>query len=306
MKKVIITGATSMIGSAIVDACLEKNVDKIYAIIRVGSTKRERIPKDSRITIIECNIDKYSKLPELINDKCDVFYHIAWSITGDKRNDDILGQAQNIQYTLNTINIAKQMGCKKIIGAGSQAEYGLLDVEKIDEGAMTNPLQPYGIAKYAAGKLGMEEARKRKIDFLWVRIFSVYGRYDKPTTMISSTVSKILAGEKAYFTKGEQRWDYLYATDAGRAFAEIGEKAKGYNVYNLGSGSARPLYEYINIIKENVNRDANIGIGELPYSPNAVMNLCADISKLKRDTGWTPTVCFEDGIKLFISGMRNQ
>ena len=99
MKKVIITGATSMVGIAIIEACLEKKIDRIYAIIREKCVNRERIPKDDRIIIIECDIDKYYRLPELINENCDVFYHIAWSVTGSKRNEDILGQSKNIQYT---------------------------------------------------------------------------------------------------------------------------------------------------------------------------------------------------------------
>lgn len=306
MKKVIITGATSMVGIAIIEACLEKKIDRIYAIIREGCVKRERIPKDSRIIIIECNIDKYYKLLELISENCDVFYHIAWSVTGNKRNEDILGQSQNIQYTLNALDIAKKLGCKKFVGAGSQAEYGPLNIEKINENSIIKPIQPYGIAKYAAGKLGMEEAKRIGIDFLWVRIFSIYGKYDKPTTMVSSTVRKILAGEKASFTKGEQKWDYLYSSDAGNAFVSIGEKANGYNVYNLGSGIARPLYEYINIIKDSVNKNAVIGIGDLPYPSNAIMNLCADISKLYEATGWRPTVSFEEGIKLFIQEIKSE
>lgn len=152
----------------------------------------------------------------------------------------------------------------------------------------------------------MEEAKRIGIDFLGVRIFSIYGKYDKPTTMISSTVRKILEGEKASFTKAEQKWDYLYASDAGKAFVEIGEKADGYNVYNLGSGIAKPLYEYINIIKDSVNKNAAIGIGDLPYPPNAIINLCADISKLYETTGWKPTISFEDGIKVFIQEIKSE
>lgn len=124
--------------------------------------------------------------------------------------------------------------------------------------------------------------------------------------MISSTVRKILAGEKASFTKAEQKWDYLYASDAGKAFVEIGEKADGYNTYNLGSGVARPLFEYINIIKDNIDKKAIIGIGDLPYPNNAIMNLCADISKLYETIGWKPTVSFEDGIKVFIQEIKSE
>lgn len=86
-------------------------------------------------------MDRYYRLPELINENCDVFYHIAWSVTGGKRNEDILGQSKNIQYTLNALDIARKLGCKKFVGAGSQAEYGPLNIEKINENSMEKPIQ---------------------------------------------------------------------------------------------------------------------------------------------------------------------
>ena len=33
-------------------------------------------------------------------------------------------QLQNIQYTLDAVRLAKRLGCKVFVGAGSQAEYG--------------------------------------------------------------------------------------------------------------------------------------------------------------------------------------
>ena len=306
MNKIIVTGATSMIGISIIEACLKNNVSIIYAVVRPNTTKLYRIPKDSRIHIIKCDIDEYENLPKLINGNCDVFYHIAWSATGTNRNDDVIEQSKNIEYTLEALKSAKKLNCKKFIGAGSQAEYGRLDIEKISEASPINPVQSYGIAKYAAGKLGLNLAKKLEIDFIWVRIFSIYGPYDKSSTMIASTIQKLMNNEPTSFTLGEQRWDFLYSSDAGNAFYLIGEKSIGNNVYCLGSGEARQLKEYIITIGNIVNPNNELGIGKIPYSKDQVMNLCADITKLKSDTGWYPIVTFEDGIKSIIEYINEE
>lgn len=300
MNRIIISGASGMIGLAIIDACIVHDVETIYAVVRENSHNRSRLPQHPSIHVIECNADSYDRLPELIHEKCDVFYHMAWTVTGGNRNVDILGQETNIAYTLSAVKAANALGCRKFVGAGSQAEYGILDVNKISPNSPINPVQPYGIAKYAAGRLGAELAKQMEIDFIWVRIFSVFGEKDKPTTMISSSIKKMLAGERLSFTAGDQRWDYLYSRDAGEAFYAVGEHATGNKVYCLGSGNARPLKEMIVAMRDIVNAEAELGLGDIPYKDNEVMNICADISEIQRDTGWKPKISFEEGIKMMV------
>ena len=115
--------------------------------------------------------------------------------------------------------------------------------------------------------------------------------------MIMSSIKKFLEGEIPSFTKGEQLWDYLYAKDAGRALRLLGEKGKAGSIYCLGSGQKRPLREYMELLRNIVAPEAELGLGELPYSPNQVMELWADISELTRDTGFAPEYSFEEGIR---------
>lgn len=298
MNRVIITGATSMIGNALVEACIEHQVRKIFAVVRPNSINISRVPRERSVQIIECDASEYSRLPDMIRDKCDIFYHFAWDGTDVNRNRDIPGQSQNITYTLQALIAAKALGCSRFIGAGSQAEFGKLNVDKIAPNHPANPVQPYGIAKYAAGKLAHELAKQLGLDLFWVRIFSVYGKYDVQTAMIPSTIRKMLCGERAPFTPAEQRWDYLYSADAGEAFYHIGEEADRGKTYCLGSGTARPLCEYIRVMRRIVRSDAEVGFGDIPYNKGTVMNLCADISELTADTGWRPRVSFEEGIRL--------
>lgn len=304
MNVIVVTGATSMIGSALIRSSLRQGISRIYAVVRPGSSKMDRLPADDRIVTVECAADAYEMLPRLIPEKCDVFYHIAWTLTGTARNDDLVEQAKNVQYTLQAFSAAVELGCGKFVGAGSQAEYGKLDIPSIGPDSPVNPVQAYGIAKYAAGKLVMEAAKKTDLSCLWVRIFSVYGIYDKPTTMIASTLRKLLANEPTVFTKGEQTWDYLFSEDAGDAFYLIGKKAKGRKVYCLGSGECRTLRSFIEQIRDAANPDAVLGIGEIPYTPQTVMHLCADIDTLREDTGFAPKTSFREGIRQTIRWMQ--
>ena len=295
---VVITGATSMIGSAIANEfCKDSSVDKVFAIVRKNTTKTSRLPSSQKIKIIECDADEYNKLPSLIHTQCDVFYHVAWSATGEKRNEIVKEQIKNISYSLDALYAAKELKCRMFIGSGSQAEYGPLNIPSISPDSPTKPVQPYGIAKYAAGRILLEISKSIDICCVWVRVFSVYGEFDKATTMISSTILKMMKNEHISMTKGEQMWDYLYSSDAGRAFYLIGKSnIKSNKIYCLGSGHARRLIDYIMAIKSITGSSSTLGIGELNYKNNITF-LCANVSELKKDIEWEPKVSFEDGIK---------
>lgn len=296
MKSVVVTGATSMIGTALINECIRNKV-KVFAVVRPNSANIQRLPESDYVTVIECDINDIQMLPQRTDIRADVFYNIAWGFTGARRNDSLENQASNIQMTLNAVKAASGLGCKKFVGAGSQAEYGLLDIDKIAPDSPADPITPYGIAKYAAGKLAMIACRRLGMDCLWPRIFSVYGIYDKPGSMISTTLSKVLKHEPAEFTAGIQRWDYLFSEDAGRAYYLIGEKACGYKVYCVGSGHSAPLREYIEIMLSAAGSDTEPQFGKIPYKSDTVMNLCADISSLTSDTGFVPRLGFEEGIR---------
>lgn len=299
MKSVIITGATSMIAAGLIEECLQRQI-KIIAVVHPKSKNINRIPESNLIKIIRCDHQNYKNLFELINQTCDIFYHFAWIGTGKFRNDNPYIQVENIRSTLESIHVAAELGCKKYIGAGSQAEFGKVDLFPIRPDTYANPNTPYGISKYAAGKLVLYEALKLGIDCIWTRIFSVYGKFDKSTSMIMTTIDKLLNGESPVFTKAEHSWEYLYYTDAGKALYLLGKFGKSGEIYCISSGISKPLKEFINIIKDSIDIKKEIIFGNIPYPPEGPISLYADISKLVDDTGFNPTVPFESGIKLTI------
>ena len=291
-----------MIGTALINECIKKGIE-VYAVLRASSGKKIRLPESEKLHMVDCSLEELETLPQKIMEKCDTFYHIAWGNTGENRNSSTELQSRNIAYTLAAVKAAYALGCRRFIGAGSQAEYGPMDVDKISPDSPVNPTTPYGAAKLASGQLARMLCKELGMECIWPRIFSVYGIYEKETTMVASGLRKMLAGEKTSFTPALQRWDYLFSADAGRAYYLIGEKGKDGAVYCVGSGKAAPLKDYIEIMAELTGVEET-GIGARPYPAGTVMNLCADISSLTEDTGFVPEYTFREGIRETITWLK--
>lgn len=301
-KRAILTGATGMIGIALIQYCIQQDTE-VYALCRRGSNKVSRIPAHPLVHIVECNLDEMNKVGKDQIPPGNMFFHFGWESTiGDGRNNTTL-QLKNVQYTLDAVALASRLGCEVFIGAGSQAEYGRYE-GKLDNKVPTFPETGYGIAKLCAGQMSRIECNKLGIRHIWTRILSVYGPNDSEKTMVSSTIQKLLTGIRPSFTACEQKWDYLYCSDAARALYLLAHSGVNNKVYCIGSGHAQELKDYVYTIRDLVAPYAELGIGDIPYGEKQVMYLCADISALTEDTGFMPEVPFEDGIERTIDYMR--
>ncbi len=293
MKKAVICGATSMIGVATVKEFISQG-DFLYAVVRKNSQNLSRLPQSEKIRIIECDLSELQNLPMLIEEHCNVFYHFAWEQSGQNRNDNLSVQCKNIEYTLDAVRVAQALGCSRFIGAGSQAEYGLLGTD-ISEDMPVDPQEPYGICKYTAGKLSAALCKRLDIEHIWARIFSVYGMYDRPNSMINDTINRLKNGEEMLLTSANRRWDYLSADDAGKAFYLLSEKGIADTVYNIASGESRTIKEFAEVIAEKLGRGYLLKFGD-----EDLPDLTADITRLKTDTGFMPESVFEEEIKKII------
>jgi nucleoside-diphosphate-sugar epimerase len=296
--RIVITGPTGAIGMALIKLYIENGIE-VVAICHKGSKRIAQIPKSQYITVIEANMSDYKRL-DLDGIKCDIFYHFAWEGTTGKSRNDMQLQTKNIQCSLYAVELAKRLGCDTFIGAGSQAEYGRF------EGLLTAstpafPENGYGMAKLCTGQMTRQLCNSLGIRHIWTRILSVYGPYDTLNSMVMSTIGKLIKGERASLTLGEQKWDYLYSLDAARAMLLLGKKGIAGKTYVLGSGNVKPLRDYIydinDVIIEKYGKTGELGLGDIPYGDRHVMYLGADISELRQDTGFEPNVKFKEGIR---------
>jgi nucleoside-diphosphate-sugar epimerase len=143
----------------------------------------------------------------------------------------------------------------------------------------------------------MEASLTPGLRFNWVRILSVFGPYDREASMIMSSLRKLIQGDVPLFTKGDQVWDFLYASDAARALTSILFSAKDRETYVLGSGRARPLREYIATITGRFRVPIDKCLGKVELSSSTPFHLAADITPLVSQFAWNPEVTFEDGLE---------
>lgn len=301
--RIVITGATGAVGTAFIAEGIRQNVEMLV-ICRKASKRRQQIPDHPLVKVLELNMEEYETYqPPEGEMPYDVFYHFAWGgTTGDGRNDCEI-QEKNIRYALDAAALAKRFGCSAFVGAGSQAEYGRVE-GNLNSQTPAFPENGYGMAKLCAGQMTRLYCRQVGMRHVWTRILSIYGPGDGADSMVMSAIHRLLAGETPAFTKGEQQWDYLYSGDAAKALLLLGEKGHDGGVYCLGSGKARPLADYIGMIRDAIDPRLSVALGAVPYAPGQVMYLCADIAKLKEDTGFAPEVSFEEGIKKTIMWVK--
>lgn len=290
----VVTGPTGAIGTALCSALANAGIT-VYAVCRPGSHRAAALPCHEKIVPVCCDISQLSQLPELIPGGADAFYHFAWAHTIGPGRNDMSSQIDNIQYTIDAVNAAHNLGCQVFLGAGSQAEYGRFE-GKLTPDTPCFPENGYGMAKLCAGQMSRIECQKLGVHHIWTRILSVYGPGDGKSTMISSVICQLLAGEKPSLTAGIQQWDYLYSDDAAHAFLLLAKHGISGKTYVLGSGSACPLKEYILQLRNAIDPGLPLGLGAIAYGPLQVMHLQADISQLTSDTGFTPTTPFSKGI----------
>ncbi len=289
MKNAVVTGASSMIASHLIEYLVRKNTG-VLALVRPKSPKMGNIPSSPLVKILECDISDTDSLNT--DEKCDAFFHFAWEGTGGSARDDAALQERNVQNTLKAMRLAERMGAKVFVTAGSQAEYGVTDKPLTPDTPLA-PLTEYGRAKARAAQAVDGECG---IIHVHGRILSVYGEGDNDFTLVSTAIRKMSANEETAFTDGTQMWDYLFAGDCAEAFYLMAEKSRKNAVYVVGSGKCRPLKEYIRIIAEETGYKREIGFGRAPQNPKSPKFLCADISAL-RDIGFEPRTDFRSGIR---------
>lgn len=304
MKRAVITGATGQIGTALTKILLQKGI-KVIAICRPESERINNLPNDSELQVITCGFSEFDTLEVLVDAPCDAFFHLGWADTFEASSrNDLIPQIQNIKYSVMAVRLASKMQCSVFVGAGSQAEYGRSPYPLTPE-TPCHPETGYGMAKLCCGQMTRIECTRLGLRHIWPRMLSIYGPEDRAVAMVPSLITNCLKGVPPKMTKGEQLWDYLYSEDAAMALYLMALKGRDGAVYPLGSGSARPLREYVETICSIVNPDIRPSFGEVPYSATQIMYLCADTCVLKADTGWEPTTAFDAGIRQTLAWMQS-
>ena len=234
----------------------------------------------------------------------DVVCDLAWHGVGNRSHADPVQISANLHPRLSLVGAAAQAGVKRWIGLGSQAEYGP-QTGAIDETCPPTPVTLYGTVKLCVGMLGHKIAMAAGMEFAWLRLFSSYGPMDAPGWLIPQVTLALLRGESPKLTAGTQKWDYLFVEDAARAVADAVVATRLDGVYNLGAGQGVPVREIVETIRDLVDPELRLAFGAIPFGPNQIMHLEADITKLSAATGWQPTTPLGVGLDRTVRWYRD-
>lgn len=298
MKKAIITGATSFIGVHLMQRLLSEGWE-VYAVIRQNHRELNPIFTHSNVKIIPLEMQGYSDLSKWIKEACDVYVSLAWSGTRGMQRADEHRQMENYTCSMQALEAVKNIGCKRVISAGSQAEYGPMR-DKVKETDVCRPNTEYGKWKLKYYEDGMKFCKENKISFKEPRFFSLYGEGDYEQTMIQSILSNMLLNQPCELTQCIQLWDFLYIEDAVDGIFRLMDCACEDGAYNFGSGDIRPLKEYVLEMHRMTQSKSPLLFGAVPYPETGMVNVCPDIGKLQEQTGWKVKVTFEEGIRRLI------
>ena len=304
MKTIVITGATGFIGVHLLEQLYNDDC-VIYAVTRAGSPNRTRLNAFSNVKTVFCDMAEMPQLRHLLPEHIDVFYHLAWEGTRRPQRDDEALQRKNYLEALQAYEIAKEKGCRKFIGAGSQAEYGKT-VGLVSESYPARPHTMYGKYKLQAGLDLLQKGKQDGITVIWPRIFSAYGRYDNPQTMIMTALDKFQHNEPMKLTECTQNWNYLYVKDVGRMLALLGLRDCESGVYNFASCDNRPLREYVLELKKLLHSESVPEFGSVPYGSEGVVSFQPDVSRFRRAFPFFRFTVFASGIREMVQCNNTQ
>jgi nucleoside-diphosphate-sugar epimerase len=303
MKKAIVSGATGFIGEALVRCLVEQGVE-VTALCHDPDAKRV-----SGVSPVHYRDFDLISAQELLTSvpagDYDVFYHFAWAGSAGQSRTDVALQLNNAKWAVDCLRVAKELGCKRFVCAGSIMEHETV-AAAYTQGNRPGLAYIYGGAKLVAHVMCMSVAADLGIDLVWAKITNAYGPGEKSPRLINTTLRKCLAGEQPHFTSGTQNYDFVYIDDVARAFYLIGDQGKPFNDYLIGSSSARPLKEFLLEMKEAIAPDLDFVFGDVPFTGIDLPLSAFDCSATVADTGFRAEIGFAEGIRRTFEWIRRQ
>lgn len=305
MKTAIVTGANGFVGSALLRELTDRGV-AVWAVIKDTNENIESICSLPGVTIVYCEMDELATLPQKIKvPQPDIFYHLAWAgSTGPARADYEL-QFTNARWTVDAVNAAKALGCRRFLGAGTLAEYDVNAYSPVD-GSTPNAVSCYGVAKIAAHLMSKAECNRLGVEHLWAYLSNTYGIGNYTSNFVNFAARTMITGQPANFTPGEQPYDFVYVSDIAQGLYCIGESGKTNYAYYIGSTKPAKLKEFIKIIRDEIDPEVSLHLGAVPFNGVPQPASTFDCTKLVEDTGYSPRVPFQEGIRQTVAWLRVQ
>ena len=308
--RILITGAASFLGRHLVEYFLSKE-EEVLALVRENARGADELlgyKANNKFKLIVLDMKDIERL----DIDFDVCIHLAWGGIGKEGRMDENIQRENINAAIKLMRVCKDRCAKRFLFAGSQAEYGqtLSDIEakygkdfdinaipKQSEDAPTNPKSEYGKAKLELKSKLKNLGDSLGIEYVHMRIFSVFGSGDHETSLISTCIRNFKENKDVHIGECIQSWNYIYIKDLCEAVYLLSKKdLQGEFVFNVAGENNRILMDYVKEIKRLLDSSGGIVVEKKEAASEGLPFLNPSIERLKR-IGFVESYGFEKGIK---------
>ncbi|NIA21578.1 MAG: NAD-dependent epimerase/dehydratase family protein [Anaerolineaceae bacterium] len=309
MGKVLVTGGAGFIGSAIVRALLERG-SEVRVLDNFSTGRRENLADIlGDIELIEDSICRPEACLRAAQGRQVVFHQAADVSVPRSMIDPGNTHRTNVDGLYNCLVAARERGVRRFVFASSSAVYGPRAALPAGEGALPDPVSPYGTSK-AIGELYCAMfARCFGVETVCLRYFNVFGPRQDPASQyaaaIPAFVSRMLHGERpTVFGTGRQSRDFTFVENVVRANLLAAEAPlDGPLVVNIGCGTGTSLNEIIGLLNRLLGTDLQPLYEK--SRPGDIMHSWADIAAAEKLIGYRPGVDFAEGLRKAIDWYRD-
>jgi len=307
-KIVAVTGASGYLGSALVDALVERSC----SVIRVSRKGLAPMANTRTIRADVCAADTWKEIVEC----ADIIYHLAGntSVYAASSNPD-----ESLSSTLLPLNhlikAAQQKRCKpRVVFASTATVYGLTPPRPVSEAVRLNPVTVYDLHKiFAEQQLGFA-AGQGILDSVSLRLSNVYGPSasmslsDDRGILNRITLMALRGEDLTVYGDGNYLRDYVYIDDVMRAFISAGfKKEVDATALNVSTGHSISIGDAFKIVAMRAacvtGNEVKIKFAPWPEGVSEIefRSYMSDVSAIDAKLGWRATVKLGGGVDCMIA-----
>ena len=179
---------------------------------------------------------------------------------------------------------------------------------QLAEDARVDPRSPYAIHKAEEDRLLPDLARNRGVSWINLRLFNVFGRYERPNRLLPGLVARLSRGEPADVSHGGQVRDFNDVDDVSRAFLlALAAPQKAWDaIYHIGSGRGTTARELVRIIAGFTGNADLIRFGAETTPDQELSALVSNPTLAARALGWMVEAPLEDRVRSAVEWWRQR
>jgi dTDP-glucose 4,6-dehydratase len=312
--RLLVTGGAGFIGSAFIRLALSPGDSSVERIVNLDKltyagnlSNLDAVAADPRYRFAHGDICDAPLVAALFADeKPDAVVHFAAESHVDR---SILSASPafetNLRGTFTLLEAARSCGLKRFLHVSTDEVYGSLDEPaEASEEFPLNPSSPYSASKAGSDLLARSYFVTYRLPVVVTRASNNYGPYQFPEKLIPLMISNALEGKPLpVYGDGMQVRDWLYVDDHCRGIRAALEKGRDGEIYNIGGNRSLPNLEVVRRILAATGAPESL-IRYVQDRPGHDRRYALTSAKLERETGWSPQVDFDRGLRQTVDWYR--